>query len=65
MSNIYRPIPFQRKHKDAFETENSLRWVLWKDRQKLEEAGAIFKKNRSLFIVEDKFWAVMRADEVA
>ena len=65
MSAISRPIPFQQKNRDAFPTENSLRWVLWKERQKLEAKGAIFKRNRSLFIDEDKFWAVMRADEVA
>jgi len=63
MSNISRPIQFQQKYKDALPTENTLRWILWKERAKLEAAGAVFKRGRSLFIDEEKFWSVMRADE--
>ena len=62
MSAISRPIPFQQKHKDALPTENTLRWILWKDRQKLEAAGAVFKRGRNLYIDEEKFWEVMRAE---
>ena len=63
--NITRPIAFQQKYKGAFPTENSLRWVLWKDRQKLEAAGAVFKRNRTIFIVEDKFWEALGRDKGA
>lgn len=63
--NISRPIAFQQKYRDALPTENTLRWILFKDRARLEAAGAVFKKGRNLYIDEDKFWSVMRADEVA
>ena len=65
MANISRPIPFQQKYRGALPTENTLRWILFKERQKLEAAGAVFKKGRNLYIDEEKFWAVMRTDEVA
>ncbi len=65
MTGISRPIAFQQKYREALPTENTLRWILFKERQKLEAAGAVFKKGRNLYIDEEKFWAVMRTDEVA
>lgn len=59
MSNISRPNQFRLKHHDAFPTDASLRWFIFANRKELEDAGAVFKRGRSVFIVEDKFFDVL------
>ena len=57
--NLARPNAFREKHKAAFPSDASLRWILFSRRQELEKAGAVIKMGRAVLIDEDKFFAVL------
>ena len=59
---IYRPNAFVERHPGAF-SYGSLRWILFRRRHELEQAGALIRNGRTILIDEDRFFQVLERDQ--
>lgn len=61
-TGLYRPGKFVERHQSEGWTEPSIRWLLFNSRENgLDEAGAIVRLGRRVFIDETKFYSWLRS----
>ena len=62
---LFRPAKFVERHKEEGWTEPQIRWLIFQARQNgLEDAGAIVRNGRKVFIDELRFFAWLRKSRI-
>ena len=59
-AGLFRIKQFAERHKAEGWTEPAIRWLVFSEGQKLEQAGALHRLGARLFIDEVKFYAWLR-----